>query len=104
MEIKRRNFLNRLGTGVFAASAAIPLISAKPDLSSGPIQKDEIMHMVIFDLIHEKGQEQAGKFLKDGQRILSKIPGVQNFQVLDSKNNHAQLNLHALRQCMVSQS
>ncbi len=83
MEIKRRNFLNRLGTGVFAASAAIPFIAAKPDLSAGPIQKDEIMHMVIFDLIHEKGQEQAGKFLKDGQRILSKIPGVQNFQVLD---------------------
>ena len=83
MEIRRRNFLNRLGTGALAASASIPLLSAKPDASSGLIKTGEIRHMVIFDLIHEKGKADAEKFLKDGQIILTRIPGVQNFQVLD---------------------
>jgi heme-degrading monooxygenase HmoA len=83
MEIKRRNFLNTLGTGALAASASIPLLSAKAELSSAPIKTGEIRHMVIFDLIHEKGKADAEKFLKDGQSILTKIPGVQDFQVLD---------------------
>jgi hypothetical protein len=83
MEIKRRNFLTRLGTGALAASAAIPLMSAKIDLSPGPVKSGEIQHMVIFDLIHEKGKAEAEKFLKDGRSILTKIPGVQDFQVLD---------------------
>jgi hypothetical protein len=83
MEIKRRNFLYRLGTAVFAASTSIPLLSAKPVESSGPIKNGEIQHIVIFDLIHEKGKADAEKFLKDGHSILTRIPGVQNFQVLD---------------------
>lgn len=83
MEIKRRIFFTRLGAGILAASASIPLMSAKPDASSVMIKTGEIQHMVIFDLIHERGTPDVEKFLKDGQRILTKIPGVQNFQVLD---------------------
>jgi hypothetical protein len=42
----------------------------------------EIHHIVIFNLNYKKDSAEADKFLKDGQRILSAIPGVQNFQVL----------------------
>jgi hypothetical protein len=57
-----------------------------------PVKAEEIQHMVIFDLNHEKGSAMAEKFLKDGQQILSKIPVVQNFQVFNQvslKNNYS---------------
>jgi hypothetical protein len=92
MEIKRRKFLTRLGTTALVASATIPNMAAKPVETSGTINNGEIWHMVIFDLIHEKGKADAEKFLKDGQGILKKIPGVQNFQVLNQvspKNDYS---------------
>jgi hypothetical protein len=84
--MERRNFLSRLGIGTFAACTAIPLISnsmesTNSNIGSASLKPGEIQHMVIFDLSHEKGTPLAQKFLKDGQQILSKIPGVQNFQV-----------------------
>ncbi|MCX6221378.1 MAG: Dabb family protein [Bacteroidia bacterium] len=39
--------------------------------------------MVIFDLKHEKGSEAEAKFLADGKRILTHIPVVRDFRVLD---------------------
>lgn len=72
-----------MGTGTLVACSAIPLLSSKPDSTSGILTKGEIQHMVIFDLIHEKGNEAAEKFLNDGRQLLSKIPGVRNFEVLD---------------------
>lgn len=41
-----------------------------------------IKHMVIFDLKHEKGSEEARKFMEDGLKLLGAIPSVQNFQAL----------------------
>jgi hypothetical protein len=50
--------------------------------SSGSKLKDEeIQHMVLFDLKHEKGSAQALKFLRDGEHILSHLPVVRDFQV-----------------------
>jgi len=46
------------------------------------LKRGEIQHIVIFNLLYEKGSSEANKFLEDGERILSAIPGVQNFQVL----------------------
>lgn len=46
-------------------------------------QLEGIKHMVIFDLKHAKGSQEARSFLEDGKSILSAIPSVQNFQAYD---------------------
>lgn len=86
--MERRNFFTRLGLSTFTIFTAMPLLSnsmENPDsnIDSSALKKGEIQHMVIFDLSHEKGSEMAEKFLKDGQTILSALPVVQNFQVLN---------------------
>ncbi|RCW51794.1 Dabb family protein [Paenibacillus prosopidis] len=53
--------------------------------------KDWILHSVIFSLKHEKGSEAERRFLEDGQRILTSIPTVTNFQVykqVSAKNEY----------------
>ncbi|MDR3194956.1 MAG: Dabb family protein, partial [Tannerella sp.] len=40
----------------------------------------EIMHTVLFDLKHPAGSAEAGRFLEDGCRILTAVPGVRDFQ------------------------
>lgn len=42
-----------------------------------------IKHMVIFDLKHEIGSEEAKRFLQAGVRMLGPIPGVQEFKALN---------------------
>ena len=86
--MERRNFITQIGIGTFAAGAAIPLISDGMENpgkngTTTPLTTKEIRHMVIFNLNHEKGSELTRKFLKDGHEILSRIPGVNNFQVLN---------------------
>ena len=53
------------------------------------MRPNRIRHMVIFCLHYEKGSLEAKKFLQDGQRILSEIPGVEEFEVFNqvSKKN-----------------
>jgi len=85
--MERRKFLTRLGAGT-AICTAMPLLANSMENSavktgSASLETGEIQHMVIFDLSHEKGSAMAEKFLKDGRQILTKIPGVQNFQVFD---------------------
>ena len=85
--MERRNFISRMGTGAIAGSAAVPLLLNSSCTSNQPseqccLKKGEIQHMVIFNLKYEKGSNEALNFLADGNRILSTIPGVQNFQVL----------------------
>ena len=75
--MKRRHFLQAAGvtaltTTGFAACSSSP---------SG-LQKGEIMHTVIFDLKHPVGSTEAELFLTDGTRILTGVPGVQDFQAL----------------------
>ncbi len=55
------------------------------------MDQNQVRHMVIFKLKHRPGSERALQFLADGQRILTAIPGVENFQVYDQvskKNNY----------------
>jgi len=47
--------------------------------------------MVIFNLPHKEGSSKAVKFLNDGNRILTGIPVVRNFQVfsqVSAKNDY----------------
>ena len=85
--MKRRNFISRLGTGAVAGGAVVPLLINGSCTSNQPseqccLKKGDIQHMVIFNLKYEKGTADADRFLSDGERILSNIPEVQNFQVL----------------------
>ena len=51
----------------------------------------KIVHMVIFCLTHEKDSKETRKFLVDGKAILSRIPGVINFEVtfqVSNKNDY----------------
>lgn len=53
--------------------------------------KEWILHSVIFSLKHEQGSEAERQFLEDGQRILTAIPAVMNFQVykqVSAKNEY----------------
>ncbi|MGG1633743.1 stress responsive protein [Paenibacillus sp. FSL A5-0031] len=53
--------------------------------------KDWILHSVIFNLKHEQGSAEEQQFLEDGERILTSIPSVKNFQVykqVSGKNDY----------------
>ncbi|MGO4547292.1 Dabb family protein [Paenibacillus sp. 2TAB23] len=53
--------------------------------------KEWILHSVIFTLKHEQGSAEEAQFLADGERILTSIPTVTNFQVykqVSAKNNY----------------
>lgn len=45
------------------------------------MEQTSIQHMVIFNLKHEAGSEAAERFLRDGERLLSSIPVVNQFSV-----------------------
>lgn len=50
-----------------------------------------IKHMVIFNLIHGKDSPLTEKFLSDGQRLLTSIPVVRDFEALlqvSAKNDY----------------
>ncbi len=80
--MKRRKFFGRLGaasllSGLFTREAlSIGSVSA-----SSQLEGKEIQHMVIFNLPYKKGSSKAVKFLNDGNRILTRIPVVRDFQV-----------------------
>ena len=86
--MERRKFFGRLGKGTLISFLATPLFASVrkdsvTERSLCLLKEREIRHMVIFNLNHEKGSELTRKFLKDGHEILSRIPGVNNFQVLN---------------------
>lgn len=47
------------------------------------MNSNEIRHMVIFSLNHSKESGEAERFLKNGKEILTSIPVVQEFEVLN---------------------
>lgn len=54
-------------------------------------QKEWILHSVIFSLKHERGSDAERQFLEDGERILTSIPVVSNFNVykqVSAKNDY----------------
>jgi hypothetical protein len=55
------------------------------------MNKQAVRHMVIFVLKHRQGSPESEKFLADGHRILTSIPGVNQFEVLrqvSAKNDY----------------
>lgn len=80
--MKRRKFMTRLGASTILATLftqkAIPAGQSAPDCQ---LKGKEIQHMVIFNLPYKEGSSKAVKFLNDGNRILTGIPVVRNFQV-----------------------
>lgn len=51
-----------------------------------------IRHTVVFKLKHPRASAEEAKFLADGRRILTAIPGVQKFEALKQvspKNDYA---------------
>jgi hypothetical protein len=70
--------------GTMLTGTAMPLWASSGIGHPAPADKSEaIQHMVIFDLKHEKGSAAEAKFLADGKAILTAIPTVQEFRVLD---------------------
>jgi hypothetical protein len=45
------------------------------------MDKETIVHSVIFNLKHPKGSEAETRFLEDGRSILTSIPVVRDFKV-----------------------
>lgn len=80
--MKRRNFFKRLGVTALFGGLFAPRASSKGWLASDHLlKKGEIQHMVIFNLPYPAGSKKAIKFLNDGNRILTGIPVVRDFQV-----------------------
>jgi hypothetical protein len=69
--------LATLFSGLFGSKASAML----PPAPTYQLETDEIQHMVIFNLPYKKGSGKASKFLNDGNRILTGIPVVRDFQV-----------------------
>lgn len=59
----------------------LAIISLSTACSSKETKKDEVLHTVIFDLKYPVGSPEAEKFLSDGEKILTAVPGVEDFQV-----------------------
>jgi hypothetical protein len=51
-----------------------------------------IRHTVVFRLKHSKGSAEEKKFLETAQRMLSTIPGVQQFERLAQTSQKNQYN------------
>lgn len=71
--MKRRRFI----WGAAAAAVAGGISSCSSP--SAGLKKGEVLHTVIFDLKHPAGSEAAQRFLEDGKRILTAVPGVLDF-------------------------
>lgn len=89
--MKRRKFFKRIGvTTLFGSVFTQKAISGDSLLAKTQLKGDEIQHMVIFNLPYKEGSSKAVKFLNDGNRILTGIPVVRDFQVflqVSSKND-----------------
>ena len=82
--MKRRNFFNRLTAVTLLSGIAIPTWATQRREPVYPGKPSEaVQHMVIFDLKHKKGAAEEQKFLADGKSILTRIPVVRDFRVLD---------------------
>ncbi|MDR3260367.1 MAG: Dabb family protein [Tannerella sp.] len=76
--MKRRHFIRNAAGATAIAAASVGMLGGCS--ASAPLKSGEIMHTVIFDLKYPVGSAEAGKFLADGYRILTGVPGVRDFQ------------------------
>lgn len=88
--MRRRTMLANIGITALTGTLLPGRAYASAGNNDGcALKKGEIRHMVIFNLKYAKGSAEALKFIEDGQRILTGIPVVRNFEVLEqlSKKN-----------------
>ena len=83
--MKRRAFMKTTGLMAFAGGSLAGLTRCTPaskgtEQQPAGLQKGEILHTVIFDLKYPVGSAEAKQFLADGTAILTKVPGVEDFQ------------------------
>lgn len=76
--MKRRKFLQK--AGLSAALVSTAGLAATSCSTAVGLQKGEVLHTVLFDLKHALDSTAANRFLSDGYAILSKLPGVHDFQ------------------------
>ncbi len=76
--MERRKFIKSSAASLAGISALGVATSCN---SSTGLKPGEILHTVIFDLKYPVGSAEAEKFLTDGYNILTKVPGVHDFQV-----------------------
>jgi hypothetical protein len=82
--MQRRIFFSRMVTGTLIAGTPVSLWASSGAAHPAPAGTSEsIQHMVIFDLKHERGSAAEAGFLADGKAILTRIPVVHDFRVLD---------------------
>jgi hypothetical protein len=82
--MQRRNFFVKLSAGALLSGISLPLwATSVKEYPKLPNSTESIQHMVIFDLKHKKSSAEEAKFLADGKLILSRIPVVRDFRVLD---------------------
>lgn len=90
--MKRRQFFMIAGiTTILSSFSVNKLFSKESKMKDCALEKEEIQHMVIFNLPYPKGSTKAKDFLLDGTRILTGISVVQNFQAFKQvsiKNNY----------------
>lgn len=77
---------------LFIIALISPILFACKDNSSEQAESSSgIQHTVMFNLKHEANSAEEELFLEDGQRILSILPTVRNFEVkkqISSKNEY----------------
>lgn len=82
--MKRRIFFKILGiTTLLSGLSVNNVFSKEKKMKNCSLTKEEVQHMVIFNLPYPKESSKAMKFLQDGARILTGIPVVQNFQAFN---------------------
>lgn len=65
--------------------------SNEQQTATSQLKEGQIQHTVQFNLKWDANSPEAEMFLKDGKRILSTLPSVQNFEALrqvSAKNNY----------------
>ena len=80
--MKRRTFFKHSGIAAVSALGVSSLqscIVTKNQNNSMSLKTGEIMHTVIFDLKYPVGSVESKKFINDAINILTKIPGVIDF-------------------------
>ena len=90
--MERRQFIIGISAGIVSLPVLASGCASSETQNNCALKEGQIQHSVIFDLKYEKGSAEAQKFISDGKKILTAIPGVQNFQAfaqISSKNDYS---------------
>ncbi|MDH6357856.1 Dabb family protein [Parabacteroides sp. PF5-9] len=75
--MKRRQFI--VGSGVVVAGSSLTTLLSSCGGTTA-LQPGEVLHTVTFSLKHPLASAEANLFIADAKRILTAVPGVEDFQ------------------------